>query len=114
MFGITSERFSREGESEVVFPRREELDCLGQKRKIKVQGMKINYVVLEKQELACDMVHFPIKSWKPTLRCIKMSCSGCYPNFLFINNDAGWKEDLPGIFFYIISLSAIENGEESR
>lgn len=99
MFGITSERFSREGESEVVFLRREELDCLGQKRKIEVQGMRINYVVLEKQEWACDTVHFPIGSRKPTLRCIKTSCSGCHPNFLFINNGAGWEEDLPGSFF---------------
>ena len=99
MFGITAERFSREGESEVVFPRREELDCLGQKRKIKVPGMRINYAVLEKQELACDTEHFPVGNRKPTLRCIKTSCSGCYPNFLFINNGAGWKEDLPGIFF---------------
>ena len=62
--------------------------------------MRINYVVLEKQELACDTVHFPIGSRIPSLSCIKASCSGCYPNSLFINNgcrlEGGFARDFFG------------------
>ena len=53
-------------------------------------------------------------SHKPSLGCIEVSCSGCYPHSLFINNGTDWKEDLPGIFWHIISLRAIENQEKSR
>lgn len=51
VIGVICERLSRGCESGVAFPIREKLDCLEQRREREEQGVGINYVVAQGQEL---------------------------------------------------------------